>query len=87
MVLLTFSRMHGILSIPLRYKSCHTHATKIIRDHFVAPIPESERKDMMAAYYTQLNSTDETVRLRAAKAWSTWELVTTILYALILPAD
>lgn len=45
----------------------------IHRDDFVAPIPEPERKDMVLAYHAQLNAADEEVRLRAAKAWSTWE--------------
>lgn len=30
---------------------------------------------MILAYHAQLNSVDEEVRLRAAKAWSTWEYV------------
>ena len=28
---------------------------------------------MMLAYHAQLNAVDEEVRLKAAKAWSTWE--------------
>ena len=36
-------------------------------------IPESERQDMIAAYYRRLTSDDESVRLEAAKAWSLWE--------------
>ena len=45
------------------------------REIFIAPIPEPERKDMMLAYHAQLNAVDEEVRLKAAKAWSTWECV------------
>lgn len=40
---------------------------------FVAPIPENERDDMMAAYYKRLTGEDEKKRLEAAKAWSLWE--------------
>jgi proline iminopeptidase len=36
-------------------------------------IPESERGDMIGAYYRRLTSDDETVRLEAARAWSLWE--------------
>lgn len=42
-------------------------------EKFIAPIPESERKDMVSAYYRQLTSEDEKVRLEAARAWSQWE--------------
>jgi proline iminopeptidase len=48
---------------------------KIDRDEYIAPIPEPERKDMVLAYHAQLNCVDETTRLKAAKAWSKWELV------------
>ncbi|WP_193175589.1 prolyl aminopeptidase [Oricola nitratireducens] len=40
---------------------------------FVAPIPENERHEMMAAYYRRLTSDDRATRIAAAKAWSTWE--------------
>jgi hypothetical protein len=43
------------------------------REAYIAPIPEAERKDMVLAYHAQLNAADDEVRLRAAKAWSTWE--------------
>ena len=42
-------------------------------EKFVAPIPEAERGDMMAAYYRRLTGDNPTERLRAAKAWSVWE--------------
>lgn len=44
-----------------------------LRDDFVAPIPEAERADMILAYHAQLNSADDEVRIRAAKAWSKYE--------------
>src|SRR5258708_4966530 len=40
---------------------------------YLAPVPESERHNMIPAYYRLLTHPDETVRLRAAKAWSRWE--------------
>jgi proline iminopeptidase len=40
---------------------------------FVAPIPEAERHDMMAAYHRRLTGTDRAEQIRCAKAWSIWE--------------
>lgn len=40
---------------------------------FIAPVPEAERGDMMAAYRKLLTSDDKATRLNAAKAWSMWE--------------
>ncbi len=40
---------------------------------FLAPIPEDERHDMIAAYYKRLTSHDPGVQREAAKAWSVWE--------------
>jgi proline iminopeptidase len=48
-------------------------------EHYVAPIPPEERTDMMQAYYKRLTSADPSERLRAAKAWSLWEAVTSTL--------
>ncbi len=42
-------------------------------EKFVAPIPEDDRGDMIAAYYRRLTSSDARVRLEAARAWSMWE--------------
>jgi proline iminopeptidase len=42
-------------------------------ERFVAPIPEDERGDMIAAYRKRLTSDDPAVRLEAATAWSLWE--------------
>jgi proline iminopeptidase len=41
--------------------------------HYLAPIPEDERHDLMQAYHRRLTSDDPAVRLEAAKAWSRWE--------------
>ena len=42
-------------------------------ESFVAPIPEDERDDLMAAYHRRLTGEDRGVRIAAAKAWSVWE--------------
>lgn len=40
---------------------------------FLAPIPHSERNNLLQAYYNRLVGDDEIARIRAAKAWSKWE--------------
>jgi proline iminopeptidase len=40
---------------------------------FLAPIPEAERGDLIAAYHKRLTGPDEEVRLACARAWSMWE--------------
>jgi proline iminopeptidase len=40
---------------------------------FVAPIPEAERGDMMAAYRRRLVGDNRAEQVRAAKAWAKWE--------------
>ena len=42
-------------------------------EHYVEPIPQSERGEMMRAYYARLTSKDAAIRRSAAKAWSMWE--------------
>ena len=46
---------------------------------FVAPIPESERGDLLSAYHRRLTSENATSRLTAARAWSVWEGATSSL--------
>lgn len=41
--------------------------------HYLEPIPEKERGDLVSAFYKRLTSSDEKTRLDAAKAWSGWE--------------
>ena len=48
-------------------------------EHYLKPIPEDERHDLVAAYYKRLTSEDENVRIEAAKAWSIWEASTSKL--------
>jgi proline iminopeptidase len=40
---------------------------------FLAPIPEEERHDLLAAHYRRLIGDDEVARMACAKAWSLWE--------------
>ena len=40
---------------------------------FVAPIPESERHDLLTAYVSRLNHSDPAVHMPAARAWSVYE--------------
>jgi proline iminopeptidase len=48
-------------------------------EEFVAPIPEAERSDFVAAYHRRLTDADPAVQLPAAKAWSKWEAETVTL--------
>lgn len=48
-------------------------------EKYVEPIPEEERGDMMAAYRRKLTGKDKEEQLRAAKAWTTWEMSTSTL--------
>jgi proline iminopeptidase len=48
-------------------------------EHYVEPIPENERTDMMGAYYKRLTSKDAGVLGKAARAWSVWEGATSYL--------
>lgn len=42
-------------------------------ERFLAPIPEAERDDLMAAYEKRLTGNDEAARRECAIAWSSWE--------------
>lgn len=42
-------------------------------EKFVAPIPESERGDMIGAYYRRLTSNESKLQAVVARAWSVWE--------------
>ena len=46
---------------------------------YLAPIPESERDDLVRAFYRHLTSDNEMQRMAAAKAWSLWEGKTSTL--------
>jgi proline iminopeptidase len=61
------------------YQNGASHLFPEAYDEYLAPIPEDERHDMMAAYHKRLNSDDEPTRIKAAKAWSKWEMSTSRL--------
>ena len=42
-------------------------------ERFLAPIPEAERGDLMAAYEKRLTGDDEAAKAECAIAWSSWE--------------
>ena len=42
-------------------------------DRYVAPIPEGERGDLVAAFYKRLTGDDPKERIAAARAWAQWE--------------
>ncbi|MCO6186564.1 prolyl aminopeptidase [Rhizobium sp. L1K21] len=42
-------------------------------ERFIAPIPEAERDDLMAAYRKRLIGDDKAEQIKCAKAWSIWE--------------
>ncbi|CAM5343430.1 proline iminopeptidase [Aquamicrobium terrae] len=42
-------------------------------ERFLAPIPEAERGDLMAAYRKRLVGSDRAAQVEAARAWSIWE--------------
>jgi proline iminopeptidase len=49
-------------------------------EDYLAPVPASERGNMVRAYYKLLTSSDPTVRVEAARAWSIWEGRTSCLF-------
>jgi len=44
--------------------------------NLLAPIPEAERGDLLAAYHRRLTDADPEIRRAAAIAWSVWEAAT-----------
>lgn len=48
-------------------------------EHYLRPIPEAERGDLVAAFYRRLTGSNEGERLDAARAWSVWEASTSFL--------
>jgi proline iminopeptidase len=48
-------------------------------ERYVAPIPESERDDLLRAYYTRLTSGERATQLACARTWSQWEAATSTL--------
>eukprot|EP00842_Homolaphlyctis_polyrhiza_P002189 jgi/Hompol1/2971/HPOL_006298-RA len=62
------------------YQDGASHLFADYWDKYLEVIPETERGDLVSAYYKRLTSSDLSVRLAAAKAWSTWECATSKLY-------
>ncbi len=48
-------------------------------EHYLAPIPETERHDLVTAYYQRLTSPEPQIRQQAARAWAMWEASTSYL--------
>jgi proline iminopeptidase len=48
-------------------------------EDFIAPIPEAERGDLLAAHHRRLTGDDDAAREASARAWSVWEGVTSNL--------
>lgn len=48
-------------------------------EEYLKPIPESERHDLISAYYKRLTSESPIIRKQAAKTWTLWEGVTSKL--------
>ena len=42
-------------------------------ERYIAPIPEAERGDLVAAHYRRLTGEDREQRMASARAWSQWE--------------
>jgi proline iminopeptidase len=55
------------------YQSGANHIFPDAWENFLAPIPEGERADLVAAYRRRLTDDDANIQLTAAKAWSQWE--------------
>lgn len=62
------------------YQNGASHLFPEAWEEYLEPIPEEERGDMVKAYHSRLNSDDEVIRIRAAKAWSKWEMATSRLF-------
>jgi len=48
-------------------------------EQYLAPIPPSERGDLVAAFYRRLTGEDHEAAVSAARAWSIWEAATSYL--------
>lgn len=55
------------------YQDGASHLFPDVWEQFIAPIPESERGDMLKAYIKRLNGRNRDEQLRCALAWSGWE--------------
>lgn len=62
------------------YQEGASHVYPDFWEDYVAPIPEDERGDMMAAYHKRLTGDDEAAQIECARAWTTWEKSTAFLW-------
>ena len=61
------------------YQDGASHLFPDAWEGFLAPIPEDERDDLIAAYHRRLFGDDREELLRCARAWSEWERATSML--------
>lgn len=61
------------------YQDGASHVFPEYWQHFIAPIPASERDDLLGAFHRRLNSDDPDAQREAARAWSIWEGSTSTL--------
>jgi len=55
------------------YQDGASHVYPDFWEGYVAPIPEDERDDLIAAYYKRLTGDDKAAQLECARAWARWE--------------
>jgi proline iminopeptidase len=55
------------------YQEGASHLFPDLWEEYLAPIPESERGDLITAYHKRLTGDDADAQLRAAHAWTQWE--------------
>jgi proline iminopeptidase len=67
------------LEIDWFYQEGASHIFPDAWEKYLAPIPESERGDLVGAYYRRLTGPSDEERLHCAIAWSKWEASTMYL--------
>jgi len=55
------------------YQEGASHVFPDVWEDYLAPIPEDERGDMVAAYYKRLTGDSKAEQMACARAWSMWE--------------
>jgi len=61
------------LEVDWFYQEGASHIFPDAWEKYLAPIPESERGDLVGAYYRRLTGGNDEERVRCAMAWSRWE--------------
>ena len=62
------------------YQDGASHVFPDAFEPYSTHIPESERNDLIAAYYRRLTSKDVSIRRAAAKEWTRWEMATSRMF-------